>query len=78
MESARVIATVQAGVIPGQPEPAYTKQFSITSQQWEDAGLAGGQLKALVALSTQVTEYEQNLHVSIHKVNWVNAEWIYL
>jgi hypothetical protein len=73
-ESARVIIEVQAGIIPEQPEPEFTKRWVITSEEWEDG-------QSDVLLSTrygQAQGYAAMLALHPERFNWVRVDWLYL
>ena len=77
MQSARVLVEVVAGVIPEQPEPEFTRQWGITTQQWEEA--AGGEQSALLAdYNGRAMGYAMLLMLQPDRVNWVRTDWIWL
>lgn len=44
MEAARLIIEVTCGVIPGTPEPEFTRRWAITSAEWDLANQADAEL----------------------------------
>jgi len=63
---------VVAGVIPGTPEPEYTKRFAMTTEEYESEKsqeiFIGSMVKAL--------EYARSLHQP-QNLNWVNLQWVW-
>lgn len=75
MESARIVIEVTAGLIPGQPNPAYTKQWVITSKEWNDVTDHG----ILLATKNGTAQgYAGLLMLQPDTLNWVRIDWIYL
>ena len=79
METARILIEVTAGVIPQRPEPELTKQFAITSKDWNEAtGTEGGQGFLLATRNGQAQGYAAYLMMQPDRVNWVRTDWIWL
>jgi hypothetical protein len=76
MYTARVIIEVVAGMIPGRPEPEYTKWFWITSEEWNSDG--ADQARLLYDCNNRATGYASMLMMSPGRFNWVRLDWIYL
>lgn len=77
MQSARVLIEVRAGVIPETAEPEYTKQWGITSEQWE--AVAPADQSALLAdLNGRAQGYAMLLMLQPDRVNWVRTDWLWL
>lgn len=75
MDSVRVIIEVAAGVVPGQPEPEFTRKFMMTAREWEQAGAR--QVEQLAQLNGQAAGYAALLQLQPDRVNWVRTEWIW-
>jgi hypothetical protein len=73
--SARVIVEVQAGVLPGTPEPEFTRRWAITSDEWD---IAGDQSETLATLNGKAVGYAMLLMLQPDRVNWVRTEWLWL
>jgi hypothetical protein len=78
-DTARVVAEVSAGIIPGTPDPEHSRRWAITSQAWHDAAdTPHGQMEALALLNGQASGYAALLMLQPDRVNWVRTDWIYL
>lgn len=75
-EPARVIIEVLAGLIPGTPDPEFTKRYAITSQEWQDAGERQHQL--LAEVNGKAQGYAALLMLQPERLNWVRVDWIWL
>lgn len=75
-EPARVLIEVRAGVIAEIPIPEYTKQWAVTSKEW-DLGSEKG-LETLAERNGQSMGYAMLLMLSPNQVNWVRTDWIWL
>lgn len=75
-ESARVIVEVTAGVMPGTSEPEHTRQWSLTSRQWEEAGDKAGEL--LAEFNGRAQGYAGLLMLQPDRLNWVRTDWLWL
>jgi hypothetical protein len=85
MENARALLEVTAGLIPGKPEPELTRQWAITSAQWQEAlGKTNSDLETAATLELLATcqglaqGYAQLLMLQPDRVNWVRTDWIWL
>jgi hypothetical protein len=85
-DTARVLLEVTAGLIPNRPEPELTRQWGITSTEWQEAGKApaGGDLAAspqsilLAERNGRALAYANLLMLQPDRVNWVRTDWIWL
>jgi hypothetical protein len=86
-QTARVLLEVTAGLIPQRPEPALTKQWAITSQEWQEAGEQTESATTLEASPQSILLAERNgralayanlLMLQPDRVNWVRTDWIWL
>lgn len=76
METARVAIEVLAGLIPGKPEPEFTKQWVITSNQWHAAD--GAQQRQLMAdRIAEAGAYAASMMLRPERFNWVRTDWIW-
>jgi hypothetical protein len=71
----RVVVEVLAGVIPEQPEQAYTRTWSIDSETWEQAQDQGG---ILAELNGRAQGYAMLLMLQPDRFNWVRVDWLWL
>jgi hypothetical protein len=85
-QSARVVVEVQAGVMPGEPEPHFTRSWAITTDEWEEAqarDAASDDAHAyyaellLMARAAAADEYARLLRDPA-RFNWVRTEWLWL
>lgn len=72
---ARVVIEVRAGVIPGQPEEEFTKRFVATA---DDLNNHNGLGTRLMAFNRRALDYQAELMMMPHRLNWVQAEWLWL
>lgn len=85
LESAKVIIEVTAGVIPGTPEPQFTRRWAITSREWEEAqqkdmmedGIFHPMAELLVLRAAQADAYAMMLR-DPSRINWTRTDWIWL
>ena len=69
---------VVAGIVPGQVMPEYTKQFHLTSEQW-DGGSGAGVLNFIKARNA-AQEYANELQEQCLRgltCNWTRIDFIY-
>ena len=87
METARVLLEVTAGLIPQRPEPELTKQWAITSKEWQEAAAqakdqsdieVSRQSTLLAERNGQALAYANLLMLQPDRVNWVRTDWIWL
>lgn len=82
-QSARILLEVVAGILPGTPEPEFTKRWAITSALWErliDAkteALADDVVKEIEAIYDEAQKYAASLR-DPRRLNWVRLDWLYL
>jgi hypothetical protein len=77
--SARVLLEVTAGLIPERPEPELTRQWAITSAEWQEAQQTeSGQGFLLSTRNGQAQGYAAFLMMQPDRVNWVRTDWIWL
>lgn len=76
VDAARVIIEVTAGVIPGQPDPAYTRRFVLTSTQWEAD--PDKQMELLADLNGRAQGYSGLLMLQPDRLNEVGMTWLWL
>ncbi|HEY5787672.1 MAG TPA: hypothetical protein VIT65_23150 [Microlunatus sp.] len=73
---ARVLIEVVSGFLPGTPIPEMTKQWAVTSEEWD-----GGSEKGFAILAQrngQALGYAMLLMLSPDSTNWVRTDWIWL
>jgi hypothetical protein len=76
MNQARVLLEVTAGVLVGTPEPEFTRQWAITSEEWN---AEGADQSALLAIANgKMQGYAALLMLQPDRFNWVKTEWIWL
>jgi hypothetical protein len=76
--AAKALIGVQAGVIPGQPMPEYTKNWSYTSEDYElDMKAALDQPTIFSTRLKEAHDYAMGLSNPIC-VNWVRVDWIWV
>jgi hypothetical protein len=75
-QSMRCAVDVVAGVLPGTPEPEFTRQWFLTSDAWnaKDAN----QANLLCDLAGQASAYATYLMLQPDRLNWVKTEWIWM
>lgn len=76
MDSAKVIISVTAGVVPEIAETEYTRNWAITSEEWEKAGDDVAVL--LSQRNGQASGYAQMLMLQPDRLNWVRLDWLWL
>lgn len=78
MEMAKLIIEVQAGVIPGEGMPEYTRRWGWSSE--DQARLEANDAAArelYVRIAGESREYAASLE-DPRRVNWVRRDWIWL
>jgi hypothetical protein len=78
MEQAKILLEVTAGIIPERPEPELTKQWAITSAEWQQATEDDAQGFLLSTRNGQAQGYAGWLMMQPDRVNWVKTNWIWL
>ncbi len=84
-DSAKYLIAVQAGLIPGQADEEYSRRWSISSRQWEDAGKTSQEQRAagrepvsqgeLLATVIGTAQGYATLLMLQGTANWVTVEW---
>jgi hypothetical protein len=74
-KNVRMVLEVSAGLVPGQPEQKFTKQFVILSDDWHNASRFE-RIQKLGNLLDDAHEYAIDI-TDPNKVNWVRTDWIY-
>ena len=86
-DTARVLLEVTAGLVPERPIDALTRQWAITSAEWQKAcdPLEAGsewevqkQFELLAERNGQALAYAGLLMMQPDRVNWVKTNWIWL
>jgi gamma-glutamyl:cysteine ligase YbdK (ATP-grasp superfamily) len=77
VKAARVIIEVQAGLLPGRPDPEYSRRWALTSEEWNaaDDGVKG---QLLAELNGRAQGYAGWLMMLPDRLNWVHVDWVYL
>lgn len=81
MESARCIIEVTAGIVPGKPEEEYTRQYAITSAEWNRARsspINGNEMALLSERNGVAQGYASMLMLQPAALNWVRVDWLWL
>ena len=82
--SARIVIEVTAGLVPGKPDPEFTRRYFIASDDWwvakekADAGDAMPLVTLLTETNGQAQAYAAWLMTQAGRLNWVRLDWIYL
>jgi hypothetical protein len=77
MESARVVVEVVAGLLPGRdPEAEFTRQYAITSAEWNAEG--ADQSRLLAEVNGRAQGYAMLLMLQPDRLNWVRTDWFWL
>lgn len=74
--TARCGVDVVAGVLPGTPEPEFTRQWFITSEEWY-ADEGKNQAHLLSDLAGKASAWATYLMLQPDRFNWVKSEWIW-
>lgn len=80
METARLGIQVDAGVVPGQPMSEFSRQWFITSGDWNEAGndLTGMEkARLLTDTNGKAQAWAMYLMMQPDRVNWVKTEWVW-
>jgi hypothetical protein len=90
MKSVKLVIEVTAGLRPGLPEPQFTRRWTITSDEWEqaqaedDALLETGDnehaVHAALLLAFRAAEADEYARLlrNPQRFNWVRTEWEWL
>lgn len=76
--TARAVLEVVAGLLPGTPEPEFTRRWTITSAEWETANGEGKASQLLAERNGQAQGYAGLLMLQPDRLSWVRAEWLWL
>lgn len=71
----RCTVDVVAGVVPGTPDPEFTRQYFIYSEEWTAATADHALL--LTELAGRASAYATYLMLRPDQVNWVKTEWLW-
>jgi hypothetical protein len=89
VDSAKLIIEVRAGLIPERADPGFSRQWAISSSQWEaaqeadrEAGEAygpplGGVEELLSTVVGKAQGYAGLLMLQPNRVNWVRTDWVW-
>jgi hypothetical protein len=79
-ETARVLLEVTAGIIPNRPEPELTRQWALTSAEWQKAREApeSREGQVLSEFNGKAQGYAGWLMMQPDRVNWVRTDWLWL
>lgn len=78
MQSAKALIGVQAGVIPGDPMPEYTRNWGYTSEDYEhDQTVPQDQPTIFSQRLQEAHDYAMGLSNPAY-VNWVRVDWIWV
>lgn len=75
--TARVGVDVVAGVLPGTPEPEFTRRWFLSSETWYAAETGSAKAELLVEMNGKALAYAAWLMLQPDRFNWVKTEWIY-
>lgn len=68
---------VRAGIIPGTPEPEFTRRWFYSSQDYEeDVARPQEENTTFCRLREEALEYARGLH-DPRRLNWVEMSWIW-
>ena len=70
MTAAKLIIEVVAGIIYNEPMPEYSKRWSLTHAQCENAA-------QWAQTNGEAVEYMRRLQIP-QRLNWVRMEWLWL
>ena len=68
--SAKVIIEVVAGLLPGTPEPEFTRRWFISADEWENDS------HAVIRAYGESREYAASLE-NPARLNWVRRDWLW-
>ena len=77
VETARFAIEVVAGVLPGTPEPEFTRRWVVSSQEWAEVEGTDKAGELLANRSGQAAAYAGLLQLQPDRLNWVKTEWIW-
>lgn len=76
METARCGVDVLVGVAPGTPEPEFSRQWFITSEEWY-ANDGADQAHLLSDLAGKASAWATYAMLQPERFNWVKVEWVW-
>lgn len=76
--ASRCLVEVQAGIIPGTPDPIYKRTYAISSAEWEKADDSGQTARLLAETNGLAQGYAAMLMLQPDRLNWVSTMWIWL
>lgn len=77
MRTARILIEVQAGMIPGHPDPEYTKKWTVTSEEWDE----GRGLQTVLDRLAVANAYALKLQIDSMSglaPNWTQTDYVWL
>lgn len=74
-QALRAAIDVQAGLLPGSPEPEFDRRFVLLSEQWYAEG--ANQNDLLLDLAGRANAYATYLMIHPDRLNWVNVVWVW-
>lgn len=93
-DSAKVIIEVQAGLLPGEADPKFSRRWAVTSAEWEDAQRRDAEtlqqaqesgepaeameMYLLLASRAAVADEYARALRDPSRINWVRTEWIWM
>jgi hypothetical protein len=78
MTALKLTIQVTAGVLPGHPDPSYSRAYNMSTDEWEEAQEANLTGERLAELNGQAAGYALLLQLQPDRVNWVRTEWVWL
>jgi hypothetical protein len=76
-EHARALILVSAGLVPESPEDQYSRQWTISSQDWDDRDQPA-RMELLADVNARASGYANLLMLQPDHVNWVRLDWVWL
>jgi hypothetical protein len=76
-QTARCGVDVVAGVLPGTPEPEFTRQWFISSEEWHSAQKPHEQAMLLSDMVGKANAWATYLMLQPDRFNWVKLEWVW-
>jgi hypothetical protein len=75
-QTAKCGVDVVAGVLPGTPEPEFTRQWFITSAEWY-AEEGKNQAELLSDMAGKAAAWATYIMLQPDRFNWVKLEWVW-
>lgn len=76
MQTTRCAVQVDAGLLPGTPDPEFTKVWFIQSEEWHGTEDANKEM-LLIELAGKANTYATLLMCRPDRLNWVKTEWVW-